>query len=216
MSVHGFDDAEWAELVDRAAALDPLGIELNMSCPNVKHQEPPAGLFERAAACGVPVVVKLPPLRFRPMLDAALDAGLRAFHCCNTLPVEGGGMSGRPLKPLSLEVIEKLRAGPGGGGLTIVGGGGIQEPDDLDDYAAAGADHFALGTVLMSPLVLLTHARVKPFLKRAETLAGQEGKPQRDADGRRGMTPPLGFASLRVFLLLPGSRESVVSRHLVE
>ncbi len=124
VSVHGFNDDEWAELVDRGAALSPLGLELNMSCPNVAHQAPPAGLFARAAACGVPVVVKLPPLRFRPMVDAALAAGLRAFHCCNTLPVKGGGMSGRPLKPLSLEVIEKLRAMPGGSRLTIIGGGG--------------------------------------------------------------------------------------------
>ena len=170
VSVHGFDDGQWAQLVDRAAALRPLGLELNMSCPNVAHQDPPAGLFQRAAACGVPVAVKLPPLRFRPMLDAALDAGLRAFHCCNTLPVNGGGMSGRPLKPLSLEVVEKLRALPGGGELTLIGGGGIREPADLDDYAEAGADHFALGTVLMSPLVLLSHARVRPLLERAAAL----------------------------------------------
>lgn len=171
VSVHGFDNDEWSQLVDRAAALKPLGLELNMSCPNVAHQEPPAGLFERAAACGVPVVVKLPPLRFRPMVEAALAAGLRGFHCCNTLPVKGGGMSGRPLKPLSLEAIEKLRAMPGGADLTLLGGGGIQDADDLDEYAAAGADHFALGTILMSPVVLLSHARVKPFLQRAEALA---------------------------------------------
>lgn len=173
VSVHGFDDGEWAELVDRGAALEPLGLELNMSCPNVAHQEPPAGLFQRAAACGVPVVVKLPPLRFRPMAEAALDAGLRAFHCCNTLPVKGGGMSGRPLMPLSLEAIEKLRALPGGDALTLIGGGGIQDAADLDGYAAAGADHFALGTVLMSPLVLLTHARVKPFLEKADALTSR-------------------------------------------
>ena len=182
VSVHGFDDDEWAELVDRGAALEPLGLELNMSCPNVAHRRRPTGLFEHAAACGVPVVVKLPPLRFRPMFDAAIDAGLRAFHCCNTLPVKGGGMSGRPLKPLALEVIEKLRAMSGGSRLTIIGGGGIQEADDLDEYAAVGADHFALGTVLMSPVVLFSHARVKPFLERAERLreAGKNGA----ADGR--------------------------------
>ena len=100
------------ELVDRGAVLKPLGLELNMSCPNVAHQVPPAGLFAHAAACGVPVVVKLPLLRFRPMLDAAVAAGLLAFHCCNTLPVKGGGMSGRPLKPLAPEVIEKLLCCP--------------------------------------------------------------------------------------------------------
>ena len=186
VSVHGFNEEEWAELVDRGAALKPLGLELNMSCPNVAHQAPPAGLFAHAAACGVPVVVKLPPLRFRPMLDAAVAAGLRAFHCCNTLPVKGGGMSGRPLKPLALEVIEKLRALPGGEALTIIGGGGIQEADDLDEYAAVGADHFALGTVLMSPVVLFSHARVKPFLERARELAERPRQATDESDGSDG------------------------------
>ncbi|MCA9307797.1 MAG: hypothetical protein KDA16_14805, partial [Phycisphaerales bacterium] len=39
VSIHGFDDNEWRALLEKVERLDdgggPLGVELNMSCPNV-------------------------------------------------------------------------------------------------------------------------------------------------------------------------------------
>ncbi|MCA9283492.1 MAG: hypothetical protein KDA30_15810, partial [Phycisphaerales bacterium] len=71
VSVHGFTDADWYRLLDVCAELRPLGIELNMSCPNVGEIDWPSDLFARALATGVPVVAKLPPVRFETMFEQA-------------------------------------------------------------------------------------------------------------------------------------------------
>jgi len=167
VSIHGFDREQWVSLIEQAAQLQPLGIELNMSCPNVGEVDWPSDLFTCAVRSGAPIVVKLPPINYEAMLEQALDAGVRTYHCCNTLPVPAGGMSGAPLKPLSLRCIRALRSGAHGDKLTIVGGGGIRTVQDIDDYRAAGADHVSLGTVTMNPLLLVTHKRIRPLLDHA-------------------------------------------------
>ena len=65
----------------------------------------------------------------------ATAAGVRTFHCCNTLPVPAGGLSGAPLKPVSLQCIARVQelAGAAAAELRIVGGGGIREVQDVDD-----------------------------------------------------------------------------------
>lgn len=167
VSIHGFAADDWWQLLEGIERVRPLGVELNMSCPNVGHIDWPEALFERAVATGVPVVAKLPPVNYDDMLAQAIDAGVRCFHCCNTLPVPAGGVSGKPLKPVSLSVIRALRARPDGGTLTIIGGGGIYDPGDIDDYRAAGADHFALGTKVMNPKYLLTHGPLRALIDAA-------------------------------------------------
>ncbi len=176
ISIHGFSDDDWRSLLGTVAQLRPLGVELNISCPNVGQMSWPADLFARAVGeCGgMRVLVKLPPVRYEPMLDAALAAGVRAFHCCNTLPVPAGGMSGKPLKPLSIACIEKVRDRASGSGyeLTIIGGGGITTPSDIDDYANAGATHFALGTMLMHPRYLRSDRQIRPLIEHAQQAPG--------------------------------------------
>ncbi|MEM6394349.1 MAG: hypothetical protein AAF797_16405, partial [Planctomycetota bacterium] len=84
ISVHGFDGGQWREVVERAVALGPLGVELNMSCPNVGEVGGWEGGFEGAVEAsqnpsasagfgdgGVGVVVKLPPVRYEGMVAAA-------------------------------------------------------------------------------------------------------------------------------------------------
>lgn len=172
VSIHGFDDDQWRTLLERAAALRPLGIELNMSCPNVGHVNWPADLFERAArvhAGGVGIVVKLPPVNFETMVDQALSTGLRAFHCCNTLPVPAGGLSGKPLKPVALQCIEAITrlARERGTEPLIIGGGGITTPADIDDYARLGATRFAIGTKAFDPRLLISDAPIRGLIQHA-------------------------------------------------
>ena len=171
VSVHGFNDADWQYLLQRIAELRPMGVELNMSCPNVGHINWPRRLFADALATGVPVVVKLPPVNYRMMADAALEQGVRVFHACNTLPVPAGGLSGAPLKPVALQCVRDLRQHAGSGELHLIAGGGIRCPQDLTDYHEAGADSFAVGTIVMNPMLLFSHARVRPLRERAEALA---------------------------------------------
>jgi len=167
VSVHGFEPDDWWRLLDAIAALKPMGVELNMSCPNVGHIAWPEALFERAVATGVPVVAKLPPVNYHLMGEQARGAGVRAFHACNTLPVTAGGMSGEPLKPVALTAIRDLRNRAWGRDALVIGGGGIRRAGDVDDYAAAGADAFAVGTITMNPWLLVSHARVRPLLAAA-------------------------------------------------
>lgn len=174
VSVHGFDAQQWDRLLGVAAGLAPLGIELNMSCPNIGHVNWPEWLFERAAeraaAAGHIVVVKVPPVNYRQMVEQALGAGVRHIHCCNTIPVPAGGVSGKPLKPVALQCIRDVRsvaASKNINDLRIIGGGGITTPTDIDDYAAAGANHFAIGTKCFNPRVLFGHAVLRPLIEHA-------------------------------------------------
>lgn len=175
VSIHGFDAEQWAALLERIAAIKPMAVELNMSCPNVGEIDWPPTLFADAIATGVPVVVKVPPVNYQEMVEQAVDAGVRVFHCCNTLPVPEGGMSGRPLKPVALEVIRDLRSKPFGHDLTIIGGGGIYALSDIDLYADAGVDHVALATKTMNPKYLFTHAGLRPFVTHAHNRFGKHG-----------------------------------------
>lgn len=186
VSIHGFTEDEWRTLLDKAAALRPapIAIELNMSCPNIGHVNWPAWLFARAAELRNPspqsqvpgpfCIIKLPPVNYRDMFDQAIDAGIRAFHCCNTIPIPAGGVSGKPLKPVSLACIADIRSRAPAHilpRLTIIGGGGITTPADIDDYAAAGATHFAIATKVFNPKYLWSHAALQPLIHRANSAA---------------------------------------------
>ena len=167
VSVHGFNDADWYTLLDHCSTVAPLAVELNMSCPNVGAIEWPADLFTRAVATGLTVIVKLPPVNFDLLAEHAVDQGVRWFHCCNTLPTPRGGVSGKPLLPVALQCVRTLRRRYGQQGLTLIGGGGITTPADLDAFAAAGADHFAVGTKVMNPRYLFSHAGLTPLIEHA-------------------------------------------------
>jgi len=178
VSIHGFDGDDWAALLEQIGAVKPLAVELNMSCPNVGEVNWPGDLFERALGSGAAVIVKLPPVNYQAIFEQASAAGVRAFHCCNTLPVPAGGVSGKPLKPVALQCIRDVREHLGrtiADELLIIGGGGIYEAADIDDYADAGAERFAIGTKVFNPWYLLSHAGLKPLLEHAENRAMGSG-----------------------------------------
>jgi dihydroorotate dehydrogenase len=168
ISIHGFGPDDWWSLLDDIEKLQPLGVELNMSCPNVGEIAGPSDLFGRAVATGVPVVVKLPPVNYLATAESAVKQGVRWLHCCNTLPVPAGGLSGAPLKPIAINCIRELRQKDWMQGIGILGGGGIRQAGDIDEFAQAGADRFAIGTIVMNPALLFTHRRVRPLRAAAE------------------------------------------------
>jgi len=170
VSIHGFADDDWWKLLDRIGELEPMAVEMNMSCPNVGEIDWPDALFTRAVDTGVPVIVKLPPVNYDLLFEQAHAAGLRTYHCCNTLPVAAGGVSGQPLKPVALQCIRDLRSAHDD--LTIIGGGGIRTPEDIDLYAAAGAKHFAIATKVFNPKYLISTSGLDPLIERANQKAG--------------------------------------------
>ena len=167
VSIHGFTPEDWTSLLDDIAKLKPAAVELNMSCPNVGEIDWPPELFNQAIATEVPVIVKLPPVRYELMARQAIDTGVGTFHCCNTLPVPAGGISGKPLKPVALACIAAIRQWSDGADLRIIGGGGISNVEDIDHYIDAGVQHVALGTKTMNPLLLLTHTPIMGLVDHA-------------------------------------------------
>jgi dihydroorotate dehydrogenase len=175
VSIHGFADDDWFALLDRIERLRPLAVELNISCPNVGELHWPRDLFERTASIdGVLGIVKLPPVAFETALEHAMAAGIRTFHCCNTLPVPAGGLSGHPLRPVALQCIRRVRdlAGDRAEELRIIGGGGIYRPADVDLYADLGVQHVAVGTKVMNPIYLFSHRGLDGIRARAEERLG--------------------------------------------
>jgi dihydroorotate dehydrogenase len=172
VSIHGFTADDWYALLDKTAPLKPLAIELNMSCPNVGHIAWPEDLFKRAHDTGVPIIIKIPPVNYDTMVEQAYAAGLRMLHCCNTLPNPGGGMSGKPLMAVALQCIQDLRRKPYFDELTLIGGGGIYNPEDIDAYADLGVKYAAIGTKVMNPKYLLSHAGIDAIKARAEQRLG--------------------------------------------
>lgn len=168
VSIHGFTPEDWNVLLEKTAALKPLAVELNMSCPNVGHISWPPELFQRARDTGVPMIVKIPPVNYDAMVEQAYAAGLRMLHCCNTLPNPGGGLSGKPLMAVALQCIQDLRRKPYWNDLTIIGGGGIYHPDDVDAYVDLGVKHVAIGTKVMNPKYLLRDQGISGIRQRAD------------------------------------------------
>lgn len=157
VSLHGFTNDEWTDIIYSAChhMQPPAAIELNISCPNVGHINVPDGLFKRALDIAdehgptIPVIVKLPPVSYWPIYQMAYDQGIRNFHCCNTLPSPSGGLSGKVLQRVSLDVIARIKDKTPE--VVIIGGGGITSPDDIELYWKAGARHFAVASTLLRP-----------------------------------------------------------------
>ena len=163
-----------AALPDFAA---PVGLQVNFSCPNVPHGEPPpdpvAGFraeLDEYAALGVPLMVKLSVTQ--PVADARAIAehpACDALCVSNTIPwgempdridwhrlfgarsplerFGGGGLSGAPLLPLVAEWVSEARRA--GTAAPINAGGGILRPADADLLHRAGASSVFVGTIAM-------------------------------------------------------------------
>jgi dihydroorotate dehydrogenase len=173
LSIKGFDAREWQLLAERALHLNPLAVELNLSCPNVK--EGTGYLAAVQVLKGkIPLIRKLPPLGWQPLIDPDIGTW---YHCCNTLPSVRGGVSGKRLKPYSLHLIEILRR-MFGSRIQIIGGGGVTTAQDVRDYHHAGADHVSVASLLLNPLAWYK----VPLLQEAEG----------ECNGRAGQRAVLG------------------------
>ena len=164
------------EYLQVCAALDAApgvaGIELNVSCPNVKEGgiefglDPAvlSGLVEavRAKVSRATLIVKLSPniTDIAVTARAAVDAGADALSLINTLrgmaidPWTGrpaltnviGGVSGPAIKPVALYMVRRVWeevAGPRE--VPIIGLGGIQFAEDVVEFIRAGATAVSVG-----------------------------------------------------------------------
>ena len=168
VNISGSHAEEYGELAKLLDVPGVAGIELNVSCPNVKEggilfgTSPDAvGAVVRAAKQNTkkPVILKLSPnvTDIVPIAQAAQRAGADALSLINTLlgmaidirtrrPVLGnitGGLSGPAVKPVALRLVwQTARVVQ----IPIIGMGGIMTAEDAIEFFLAGASAVAVGT----------------------------------------------------------------------
>lgn len=124
------------------------GIEFNISCPNANVQNIKKCILEESLTLTENVILKLPHGVDVDFVKKYIDIGCNFFHISNTKKTELGAMSGRGLKEKNLDLIYNLKCNYN---IKIIGGGGIYDTKDVDDYRNVGADYFSLSTILLNP-----------------------------------------------------------------
>lgn len=160
---------EYAELAARLEGHEGIaGIELNISCPNVKHGGLQFGTDPHMvktvvaavkAESSLPIMPKLSPnvTDIVAIARAAQEGGADCLAMINTLmgmavdvrtrkPVLGnvfGGLSGPAIKPVALRMIYQVHKEVD---LPILGGGGIVNFTDALEFILVGASAVSIGT----------------------------------------------------------------------
>ena len=167
---------EMAAIAQDAANIRAL--ELNLSCPNIENgamfSHSPALARDAVAAVKannpLPVIAKLSPNvpDITEIARAVVDGGADALTICNTLPamridtetrrpVLGnitGGLSGMPLRPVSLALVYQTAQylQEIGQDIPIIGVGGIFTAEHAIEYILAGAAAVQIGSAnLVNP-----------------------------------------------------------------
>ncbi len=168
-NVAGYSDEDYCYVAERISKVPNIGgLEINISCPNVKQggitygQDPEiARQLTRKikAAASKPVYMKLSPnvTNIKEMAQAVEDGGADGITMINTLigmrfdlkkraPLlanKTGGLSGPAIKPVALKMIydvyETVK-------IPIIGMGGIETAEDVLEFFYAGASAVAVGT----------------------------------------------------------------------
>ncbi len=169
-----------------AARLDDLpgvaGLEMNISCPNVKHGGIVFGTEAQAAydvisvvrkRTSKPLIVKLTPnvTDIRLTAKAAEDAGADALSLINTLTGMAvdvkkrrpalantiGGLSGPAIRPIAVRLVHQVVQAVD---LPVIGVGGISRAVDALEFLIVGATAVQVGTAnFVDPNVMATITR---------------------------------------------------------
>lgn len=170
----------------------PVGIQLNLSCPNTKHElkeleVETISALQRLSVLNVPIDLKVNVFFSTNLLKKIAEEKLcDVITVSNTIPFGnaadeinweklfykgysplkkygGGGLSGKAILFLVLRKIREMRNA--GIEILIKGSGGIMHPDDVDKMKEAGADAIEFATVAM-----LRPWRVKKIIERANEI----------------------------------------------
>ncbi|MHC1715618.1 MAG: dihydroorotate dehydrogenase [Acidaminococcaceae bacterium] len=168
VNIAGSTPEEYGELAKKLDIEGVHAIEINISCPNVKHGGIAFGTCPESAAevvravkanTGKPVITKLSPnvTDIVEMALAAQEAGTDAISLINTLigmkididrrkPVLGnvmGGLSGPAVRPVAVRMVYQVAQKVN---VPIIGMGGIMNAEDAIEFFLAGASAVAVGT----------------------------------------------------------------------
>lgn len=169
INIYGKDVREYAELASRINDIEEIaGIEVNISCPNVKAGGVAFGTDPEAACkvvkavrdnTGKPLMVKLTPnvTDITLIARSVEDAGADSISLINTITgmaidIETrrpklanitGGLSGPAIKPIALRMVWQVAQQVK---IPVVGVGGIMTPEDALEFLIAGAVAVQIGT----------------------------------------------------------------------
>jgi dihydroorotate dehydrogenase (NAD+) catalytic subunit len=160
------DYRQLAARIDEVTAID--GIEVNISCPNVKAGGMAFGVDPRAAFSVIravreqtskPVIVKLSPnvTDITEIATAVEEAGADCLSLINTISAMAvdietrrpkianivGGLSGPAIKPVALRMVWQVAQKSK---IPIIGIGGIMAAQDALEFLIAGATAIQVGT----------------------------------------------------------------------
>lgn len=188
VNISGNTVEDYGELAAKLDKSGIAGLELNISCPNVKQGGIAFGTCPDSAAevvrevkkkTSLPVIVKLSPnvTDIVLMAKAVEAAGADAISLINTLlgmaidiktwrPVLGntvGGLSGPAVKPVAVRMVYQVSKAVQ---VPIIGMGGIMTAEDAIEFLLAGASAVAVGTAnFVNPYVSVEVAEgIKNYL----------------------------------------------------
>jgi len=168
VNIFGESEDDFFRLAEGLEETGIAGLEVNISCPNVKKggiafARDPEGVFRLVkgltSVWGRFFSVKLSPVG--PVEEVALaaeEAGARALTCANTYPamtvdlsrgtprLHLGGLSGPAIKPLTLRLVYELSRKVK---IPIIASGGIMSARDALEYLSVGARAFQVGTAIL-------------------------------------------------------------------
>ena len=168
-NVAGSDIEDYVYVADKISKSPNVkALELNISCPNVKHGGIQFGTDPNVArnltkkvkaASSVPVYVKLSPnvTDIVAMAKAVETGGADGLTMINTLvgmvldrktgkPIIAnttGGLSGPAIKPVAIRMVYQVAQAVN---IPIIGMGGVMDEWDVIDFISAGASAVAVGT----------------------------------------------------------------------
>jgi dihydroorotate dehydrogenase (NAD+) catalytic subunit len=169
VNVVGKTIEEYAQIAKRLDGVEGVaGLEINISCPNVKEGGIAFGtdcemtanvVSEVRKATRLPVIPKLSPnvTDIVAMVRACVEAGADAISLINTLlgtSIDAetrtfrlanitGGLSGPAIKPVALRMVWQVAQAVD---VPVIGMGGIMTAEDAIEFLLAGADAVQVGT----------------------------------------------------------------------
>ena len=169
VNILGDSVEEYAELAGMLSAVPGIsGLEINISCPNVKKGGVAFGTVPQMAAAvtravratsDLPLIVKLSPnvTDIVAMARAVADSGADAISLINTLigmAIDArtrrprlanviGGLSGPAVKPVALRMVWQVASAVS---IPVIGIGGISSAEDAVEFLLAGASAIQIGT----------------------------------------------------------------------
>lgn len=181
---------EYAEMAEILSDTDVAIIEMNISCPNVKHGGLAFGTNREVveeltktvkSRCKKPLVVKLSPnvTDITEIAKAAEAGGADGVSLINTLlgmridintrrPIlanNTGGLSGPAVKPVAVRMVHQVYNAVK---IPIIGMGGVMSGADVIEFMLAGARLVALGTGMFAKpdLILDVKRDIEEYMTR--------------------------------------------------